>query len=424
MKNCLILLTNYYPFHKGEEYLESEIKHLADNFHQIFVISTMVSYDMRQTRKVPENVIVLPVGLKFSFIGKTKMFINQYREIRKETAKVQMIKEDSKGNSFAKLYSYYFESRAMEVYGCIEKKLKDYDFEQYSRITIYSYWFYITARVAVELKKKCFSHRNPYTVSRAHGYDINEHVNILNFLPEREFLLQSLDNLFPVSQNGVDFLKEKYSAYGDKVEVRRLGTKGMDIKGRNDSDTIHIVSCSVVRKLKRLDLLIEALDNLRREDINFKWTHIGGGPEFIKIKKLAQKKLNKDQANFTGFINNEDVLKWYKENPATVFVNVSSSEGVPVSIMEALSMGIPVIATDVGGTKEIVEDGINGYLLRADFEIGQLVERLKHIIEPNEKYNIMCNNAFEIWNQRCNSKTLYSNFANELLSKAEKVSEG
>lgn len=51
-----------------------------------------------------------------------------------------------------------------------------------------------------------------------------------------------------------------------------------------------------------------------------------------------------------------------------MFINVSSSEGLPVSIMEACSFGIPIIATNVGGTAEIVQAGVNGILLKEQFE--------------------------------------------------------
>lgn len=49
-----------------------------------------------------------------------------------------------------------------------------------------------------------------------------------------------------------------------------------------------------------------------------------------------------------GYIANKDLLDWYKTNKPSIFINVSSSEGVPVSIMESMSCGIPTIATDVG----------------------------------------------------------------------------
>ena len=65
-------------------------------------------------------------------------------------------------------------------------------------------------------------------------------------------------------------------------------------------------------------------------------------------------------------MTHENVLKWFEENPADVFVNVSSSEGLPVSIMEAFSYGIPAIATAVGGMPEIVTEDC-GVLLKPDF---------------------------------------------------------
>ena len=55
-------------------------------------------------------------------------------------------------------------------------------------------------------------------------------------------------------------------------------------------------------------------------------------------------------------------MRFYRENPADVFINVSASEGTPVAMMEAISCGIPVIATAVGGNKEIVSEK-NGCLL-------------------------------------------------------------
>ncbi|WP_096550378.1 glycosyltransferase [Ureibacillus thermosphaericus] len=420
MNNCLLLLTNYYPFHKGEEYLETEIEYLAEKFKKIFVISTMVSNEMKQTRNVPENVQVISLGVKHDLVGKIKMVLRQYKKIRKNYEKKIMINQDAKGKILPKLYSYYFECRSMEVYNKIKIELEKYNLNQYDSISIYSYWFYITARVAVELKQNYFKDRYIYTISRAHGYDINEHVNMIKFLPEREFLLNYLDNVFPVSQNGVEFLKKKYPKYGHKVEIRRLGTKEIEIEKKHSNDKLYIVSCSTVRKLKRIDLLIKALQVLEERKIDYKWTHIGNGPEFENIKKLASTKLDKKNYEFTGYINNSEVLVWYKNNPSTVFVNTSFSEGVPVSIMEAMSIGLPIIATDVGGTREIVENGKNGYLLPRDCTIEQIVNSLINIKKTSEdNYRDMCRNSIEIWYERCSAKKLYTDFAEELANNTE-----
>lgn len=415
MNNCLILLTNYYPFHKGEEYLESEIEHLSKNYRQIYIISTMVSNEMKQTRKVPHNASVLPIGIKHSPLGKLNMVFHQFRKVSKDQDKRQMITVDSNGKMLNKLYCYYFESRAMDVYKNVENMLNKFDFEQYDSITLYSYWLYITARVAVELKTNYFKTRNIYAISRAHRYDLYEYAAPLRYLPERGYLLNSLDAIYPCSQDGVDALYQTYPEYKDKIRVERLGTISTNVLSNITNDKLHIVSCSVIRKVKRLDLLIEALVELEKRNITFSWTHIGDGPEYHNIKKLAAKKLNSENYHFTGFMTNKDVLNWYKENAVTVFVNLSSSEGVPVAIMEAMSMGIPILATNVGGTQEIVDNNINGYVLEKDCTKFQVIDYLVRFLKLNKgEYTDMSNSSLSIWNERSNANVLYSDFSEQL----------
>ncbi|MFU0790279.1 glycosyltransferase [Virgibacillus proomii] len=418
MEKCLILLTNYYPFHKGEEYLESEINYLSKKFYKILIISTMVNKNMSQTRNVPENVDVLPIGVDHSVFGKVNMVRSQYKKIYRNKEKMKMIKQDTNGNILHKLYCYYFECRAMYIYSELKDKLRKYNFNNYDSIIIYSYWLYITARVALELKDDYFRERSVHTISRAHRYDLYEDVAPLNYLPEREFLLNGLDAIYPCSNDGVYEINKKYPNFKGKIKVGRLGTVSPGVMSRTKDDKLYIVSCSVVRKVKRLDLLIESLTKLESKNIPYLWTHIGGGPEFKKIKKLAQKKLSRKNVDFKGFLKNQDVLNWYKNNYATVFVNISSSEGVPVAIMEAISMGLPVIATDVGGTREIVENTKNGYLLSKNCNADDIANCLLtfHSIDKGS-YIQMCEDAINIWRERCDADYLYDKFSSFLITK-------
>ena len=67
---------------------------------------------------------------------------------------------------------------------------------------------------------------------------------------------------------------------------------------------------------------------------------------------------------FKGNVDNAEILKYYRENSIDCFALLSEHEGAPVSIMEAESAGIPIVATDVGGVRELV-DG-NGFLLSSN----------------------------------------------------------
>lgn len=415
MKNCLILLTNYYPFHKGEEYLETEIYFLAKKYSKIYIISTMAGRKMKLTREVPSNISIIKSNIDHSIIGKFKMVLSSRKQAKYKINNNILLKEDGKGSILKKTFTFYFESRAQYIYGKIVKDLENENLNKYDNITVYSYWFYITARIGVELKLGLLKEKKPYMLSRAHGYDINEHVNFIGFLPQRKFLLENTNAIYPVSQNGTDFLQNKYLDYAEKIKVRRLGTKIAEKKIMNNNKILHVVSCSTVRKLKRIDLIIDALQLLKEKEIKFNWTHIGDGPEFKKIKEIAIEKLGKEYINFTGAIKNSEVIKWYQKNSATLFINTSESEGVPISIMEAMSMGVPVIATDVGGTKEIIDSNVTGFLLKANCSPQDIEKAILKVMKMTEsEYRIMSEAAYDYWNENSRADKLYQDFANEI----------
>lgn len=117
---------------------------------------------------------------------------------------------------------------------------------------------------------------------------------------------------------------------------------------------------------------------------------------------------------------NSKILDLYAKEDFNLFVNTSSSEGLPVSIMEAMSFGIPVVATDVGGVREIVKDGSNGYLLEKDFtedELSSLIE--KFIQMPEGEYQRFCTEARKTWEERFNAKKTYEEFVSEIVRLAQ-----
>ena len=83
--------------------------------------------------------------------------------------------------------------------------------------------------------------------------------------------------------------------------------------------------------------------------------------------------------------------------------------------MEAISFGIPVIATDVGGTGEIVSDGENGFLLKPDFETKELADLVLRFCEMlEEEYAVLCEKARNTFLQKFEAEKNYTLFCSDL----------
>ena len=318
-----------------------------------------------------------------------------------------------------KAFLGYFESREKRTLLESVKQLDDIDFDAFDKVTIYSYWFFVNAAVAVDLKKYLRDQRGYkgkiVLISRAHRYDIYEDVNKLGYLPFRHKLIRELDYIFPCSQNGTDYLNNHYAVSGAEIKTAYLGSRDYGLSKEPD-DVFHILSVSRVVKVKRLELLIDELAKIAPNGKKVLWTHIGGGVEgktayFESVKSYAQEKIKNISFEFLGFMQNTEVYEYYRNNAISVFVNVSASEGLPVSLMEASSFGIPVIATDVGGSAEMIDSERNGFLLQKDFPAGELAQKLEIMLcSSAEETAERRKAARELWEKHYCAETNYDRF--------------
>ena len=252
-------------------------------------------------------------------------------------------------------------------------------------------------------------------MARGHGYDLYEYVNVEDYIPLREKVLEDFDKVFCISEYGREYLKEKYAQVSKEVTVSILGTLDNGVKKVDKTPgRLNIVSCSNIVKIKRVETIVEALSRIK--DIHINWTHYGEGALFDEVKQLAKDKLPSNiKVDFSGFVSNNEVLKDYRMKEYHVFINVSESEGIPVSIMEALSFGIPVVATDVGGTNEIITNNYNGILLEKDFPIDELKDWIGKFSDMiAEEYKSFRINARRSWENKFDADKNYIEFAGYL----------
>jgi glycosyltransferase involved in cell wall biosynthesis len=121
-----------------------------------------------------------------------------------------------------------------------------------------------------------------------------------------------------------------------------------------------------------------------------------------------------------GHLRVEEVLAWYRDHPVDVFVNVSSSEGTPVSVMEASSCAIPILATAVGGNREAVT-ARNGVLITSnptDEEIGMALEWFA--LNPREA-SAMRGQSRKVWERNYAAGNNFPQFAADVSALLDRV---
>ena len=126
---------------------------------------------------------------------------------------------------------------------------------------------------------------------------------------------------------------------------------------------------------KGLKYLIKALPFLKSTS-NIRLLIIGDGPERGELEELATKEGIQSKVIFGGF--QPDVERWIPS--MDIFVLPSLTEGTPMALLEAMSFGVPVIATKVGGVPSVISDGRNGILVASADPIG-LAEKIHILVE-------------------------------------------
>lgn len=404
----LCIFANEFPYGTLEPYLGTEIFYHS-NFDKVLILALQLrDRDSKTIREIPSNAEVIPIRYApkwVYFVNSLKVLFdkNLYKEL-------QTLKRDGR-ISFKRIVDLFvFLSRAHFEAKQIYTKLNC----DLSNAVFYSYRFEYQPYVAFLLKKKLGV--NAPIISRAHRYDLYEEFRKNKYIPLRNIILEYVYRVYPCSKDGTDYLKRRHPEYSKKIETRYLGSveNGTEIIERKEK-TLRIVSCSTAQPVKRLDLLVEGLSRIK--SISVEWTHFGDGPLLDNVKTMSKKMFGDNiKATFRGNVPNNILLDDYHDNSYDYFVNVSESEGLPVSIMEAMSFGIPCIATDVGGTNEIIDNGINGFLLNPRIEAEDLYNKLMEISAiDREAYLSLRKKAREKWEQSFSADINYQKYACEMI---------
>lgn len=401
----IILITSDFPYSGGEQFLETEIKYYRDKNIKVIILPIKKN---SKKRVIPENIVVddyiaenrkIRIYYFFKFLKDgifyKELFSEKWVPIKKLKIFLTSI---SSYEMYKEIFNLYFSNM-----------------DNLDKTLVYTYWNNKVTYALQSLKQKY----GYMLVSRIHGSDLYKEIKPYNYMPLKKHFTTNIEKIFTITESANLYLKNMYGFSEDILQLSRLGVedKGIITKCSKENN-LYLVSCSFLTKVKQVHKIIESLElvALKRKDIFFNWTHIGGGELYNDLGNYAKKKLDNIKNisyNFVGYYENYKVYEFYKNNPVDLFINVSKSEGVPVSIMEAMSCHIPIIAPDVGGIKDMVIDGYNGMLLKSNFEIKDIISALNNIEFFKNKE--IRDNSYKIFLDKYNAKKNYTKFVKDLI---------
>lgn len=152
-------------------------------------------------------------------------------------------------------------------------------------------------------------------------------------------------------------------------------------EARPKEKIIITTGASRITARKGINYLLEAVKKLSPKYPNLYLKAMGDGNEKENLEKMAKELGLERNVEFIGRIPRENTSPYYQE--AGIFVLPSLNEGMSNAMLEALASGLPLIATDTGGTKELVEEGKNGFIVKMK-DSQDLAEKIEILMKDSD----------------------------------------
>ena len=383
----------------------NDIKRFSKQYENIVLFSAEIIDDKSG---LPANVTVIDNFIDWSKFNKLKIVITQFRTlIYLYISEILALKKFLPlKESIALLCSNIYKAQEVKRHLC-EKEI---DVENDS--LFYSFWFYDCIYLAY-LKRIHFA---PKIITRAHGGDVfEERSSLRGKVLFRNFQMKHFDYVFSVSKIGADYLRKKYGNFKSKIQVSYLGSDEPTHLNEINNEVFTLVSCAKIRDIKRVYLIAEALMYI---DFPLVWYHLGdenlnanNDPTVeIYVQNMLKLKENKHVKSIQlGQLSNEEIFEFYSKTKCNLFISLSATEGIPVSMMEAISFGLPILSTDVGGCNEIVNN-ITGILIPENLPAESIAKSIIEFKDSAMNTNDYRKNIRTFWIENFNQTTNYSKF--------------
>jgi glycosyltransferase involved in cell wall biosynthesis len=224
---------------------------------------------------------------------------------------------------------------------------------------------------------------------------------------ERE-ILEKATCILSISKNTKKRIKEILGRQRKNLMICNFPIQSKQIFTQREKYIIAVGRFSDPRK--NIDMLLRVFKKINKKYSDVKLFVIGKTPHVKPVKNVT----------FTGELDAIEIQKYYEQ--ASLMLLTSYQEGLGIVGLEAMSNGIPVIATDCGGTKDYVINDYNGYLVKIDDD-DVMVEKALHVLENEDVHKKMSKHAVEFVEQNFSEKKIYSIFKTGLVAAYPELKE-
>lgn len=369
-KEDLVIITSCYPYAGGEQFLYREFKELEQYYKRIIIFPLSKSGEYQV--QLGENIIVDDALQTSDHIRKSNSTNNVGLKLK--LVFTELISNEKSFNQLSDLKrNWSYIGQNLNRLKLFEERIKAHKISVHS--DFYSTWMNEGAMMLSLAKIKGVVSN---FIFRVNGYDIFSERFQKGYIPFRMTCIKYASKVVVLSNSGKSYL-EKFKIDHAKL-VRNYS--GIECDGQlspevTSKDQLNLVSCSGIIPLKRVDLLAQVLAESDRE---ISWTHFGDGPDKEKVLQIIKQGSGKLKADFKGNVSHDTIMDFYANQEIHAFVHLSETEGLGMALIEAQNFGIPIIACNVGGVPEIVNDK-TGILIEEKCTIKDIMEALDKILD-------------------------------------------
>jgi glycosyltransferase involved in cell wall biosynthesis len=272
---------------------------------------------------------------------------------------------------------------------------------------IHAHWWVPSGLVGAMLSFFC---QKPLIIT-SHGTDLRILKNSESSFFLGKEVFRKAGHITVVSNFLKDKLLSELKLSEEKVSVIPMPTNPEKIKilkNRGDNKNKIILSVARYIEQKRLNVLIQALSELKSKNVDFEALLIGDGPERENLIQLTEELNLTSRVKFLGLVSQQTLNEFY--NVCNICVLVSVEEGFGLVLAEALLCKKPVIGANSGGIPDIIQDGMTGILVPPD-DAPALADAIRRVLTDEELAHRLANQGYEFVQKNLIPENIAKKFA-------------